>query len=339
MRLIAAFVVLCAVLVGWIVWAVMQRPAPAPGGAAESPVLVWPPPPPPDSPTGPAEAAPAEEDAPSAAQAPAAAVVAGPAPASSPIRWAGDASSFAAQRLERALETLADDPFHEDALDDAVACAAELEQWELLAELRGRQAALGPADGDRRLAHAAALMRVHRWVDAQSQLRVATELRPEDAEAWFNLATCLQQTRDLAEALEAWNRVLELAPAHLEARERRAETLLDLNRWEPAAADLRAVIGAKGATQPLRLNLSLALLRLGRFDEASEQVGAGLEEQPRSVPLLNRAAEIAWARYETTPRAELARQVVSYCSRSLECAPQQPDVQALLEQAQSALGG
>ena len=80
------------------------------------------------------------------------------------------------------------------------------------------------------------------------------------------------------------------------------------------------------------LNLALALWRLGRDEEAHARLLTLLALHPQHVPALNRLAEMAWSACERGS-ATACDEVVKWCRRSLDCDPEQPAVQELLDSA------
>lgn len=257
-----------------------------------------------------------------------------------PVRWPQDERKR--EKRERYLVLRAEidaDASNESALRDALALALELEWWDEARDVSQRIAALRPDDAGAWFEHGTLLMRVQRWVEAIEPLRRAVELRPEDARAWFNLAVAHQRLGHLLEALRAWDRCAELMPGDSEVLARRAEALLDLEDWTRAAADLLRALELDPALDDARLNLALALLRLGRFDEARAACEALLARRPRHVPALNRLAQIAWERHEATPgpSVELLEEVAERCEQSLVIDAGQADMQALLARARDAL--
>jgi tetratricopeptide (TPR) repeat protein len=251
---------------------------------------------------------------------------------SAPVHWAADPQCQAAlARLERAQQALASDPKHPQALRDRAAALAELHAWPQLAATLARLVELNPQDAELRFEHAAALMRSRQWIDALCELKIVVAAQPGNAKAWFNFAVAHQALGHLADARQAWDQALKLSPTD-EAHARRGEVLLDLHEWSLAVADFEAVLQREPGSVDATLNLTLALVKLGRLDEARERLLAALESHPQHVPILNRLAELAYVRCESASVDDrtACQEAAEWCQRSLALDPEQPDVQSLL---------
>ena len=121
--------------------------------------------------------------------------------------------------------------------------------------------------------------------------------------------------------------ILVTASLVLLTRKSLAEVRLD---HEIAAALQREADDVESA-----LNLSLALWKLGRLDEAQAHVAGVIERHARHVPALNRMAELCWALYEVAPEANRVQReaAISYWRRSLEIDRSQSAVEAAVEAA------
>ncbi|MBK8914221.1 MAG: tetratricopeptide repeat protein [Phycisphaerales bacterium] len=128
------------------------------------------------------------------------------------VQWAGERRERElGERLQRAEAALAKDPDHEAALADAVDALREMGQWSGAADLLGRLARISE-DAAQRVAHADALLRAARWIDAIEPLRSLAEANPDDERVRFNLAVALTGARRLSEARRAWDDVISGLP-------------------------------------------------------------------------------------------------------------------------------
>ena len=203
-----------------------------------------------------------------------------------------------------------------------------------------RLAEAEPENTEIRFEYAVTLMRLSRWVDAVHTLRVVVAQQPDHGHGWYNLAVAHQALGHLAEARRAWDRAVELLPDNPDAYAQRGEVLLDLHEWSAAAADFEAALEREPDDIEAALNLSLALWKLGRLDEAQERVAGVIERHARHVPALNRMAELCWALYEMAPATNRAQReaAVAYWRRSLEIDSNQAEIEALLEAALGRAG-
>ena len=203
-----------------------------------------------------------------------------------------------------------------------------------------RLAEAEPENTEIRFEYAVTLMRLSRWVDAVHTLRVVVAQQPDHGHGWYNLAVAHQALGHLAEARRAWDRAVELLPDNPDAYAQRGEVLLDLHEWSAAAADFEVALEREPEDIEAALNLSLALWKLGRLDEAQERVAGVIERHARHVPALNRMAELCWALYEMAPATNRAQReaAVAYWRRSLEIDSNQAEIEALLEAALGRAG-
>jgi tetratricopeptide (TPR) repeat protein len=260
-------------------------------------------------------------------------------PGSTPVQWA-TRSPAQQRRLNLVLDTLKHDPDNEPALRDGVAAAAELEQWRVAEILLQRLSTVCPDDVAVRFEYAGLLMRSRRFVAASEVLESVVADRPDDARAWYNLATAHQAVGRLSAARRAWTRVIELA-AETDAYARRAEVLLDQHEWAAAIRDLEMVLAAEPDATDAALNLALANERMGNVTEARALLLSIVERHPRYLPALNRLAGLAMQDCETLPtgKAGACEDVAEWCRQSLAIDPNQPDVQALLAAARERMSG
>lgn len=159
-------------------------------------------------------------------------------------------------RLTRALQTLADIRLAAGDAEEAVrilrrALETEPEDPGLLGHL------------------GAALHRSGDFGGAEQAYRAALAVDPAQAEAWLNLGITLQETGRLEKAAAAYVRAVSAAPGSLVARIRLAEALLARGDAESALAEIERGQRIDPAHPSLLADRALALLGLGRMDEAA----------------------------------------------------------------------
>lgn len=144
------------------------------------------------------------------------------------------------------------------------------------------------ARGGERNAHVVlgtAYLRLNKPQEAIAQFRKAVAAEPANAGFQLALGIGLRETGDLAAALPALERAIELAPTQPEAHYQRVETLLALERQPQAVESLRAL--ATGTIQPLRAKSRLAdaLLAMGEPQRAADILRelAALPDAPRDI--------------------------------------------------------
>lgn len=264
----------------------------------------------------------------------AAAIAADLPPPVSPVRWPEEARLRTHEaRLKEHLAALAIDPENAFALRGAMAAATALERWGQLRRLLGRQVALTPEDADARYEYGTLLLRLRRPVEAVAQLKAAAALRPDDPQTRYNLAVAHQSLGHLYEARQAWTEAARLMPENPDVFAHRAEVLLDLGEWEAAWEDCERALKLDSSLAEVRLNLSRAAARLGRFDEALDACRIVLDRNPTHVPALNQFARIAWEAWLAGDGSadQLRMHAADAAQRSLAIDPGQDTVRSLLE--------
>jgi protein O-mannosyl-transferase len=136
------------------------------------------------------------------------------------------------------------------------------------------------------------LMREHRPIEAMQQYRQAIELDPSYAEARVNYGDALLSQSDKDGALAQYSEAAARRPDNVEAQFKLANMLLtEEKRPDLAIPHFIAAIYADPNRADVRTNLAVALIEMGRFDEAREQCRAAL----RIDPNLSQAREV-WSR-------------------------------------------
>jgi Flp pilus assembly protein TadD len=134
---------------------------------------------------------------------------------------------------------------------------------------------------------------------AVEALEAALVLRPEWAEAFNSLGVACVAAGRIERAIDAYNRAIALAPAWERPYSNRAIALHLLGDDERAIADLRHAIQCAPAFAEAHVNLSLLLLRQGRFREA----WPGLDWHDRAIGRAPARPQPIWSgqRHTTGP--------------------------------------
>ncbi len=240
-------------------------------------------------------------------------------PATTLVHWATPAPKTRASNGGPS----ANKPHAEAALNELSSLTAQVER--------------DPENLDLRFALAARQMSLRLWALAVIELEKVAFARSDDLAVRFNLAIAYQGAARLADARRAWDHVLMLDPAHLEARAYRGEVLLDLGEYGEAASDLEFVFAARPHDDAAALNLAAALQCAGKLQPALEIVEQLLNERPQHLPALKRGAAVAIALSESD-RANAAnhhQRAVEFARRALELAPRDQPIAQLLSEIQS----
>jgi uncharacterized membrane protein YgcG/Flp pilus assembly protein TadD len=132
--------------------------------------------------------------------------------------------------------------------------------------------------------------------EGQEAARLAAEavkLAPDSAEAHYALGLGLHIALQLDEAAAEYKRALDLDPnakGPKSARRSLADLYRGAGKAEEALALYRQQLTAEPTDKPAKAGLVLALLDLKLTDEATKEMAATLQDDPRNLPLLTGAA-------------------------------------------------
>ena len=96
----------------------------------------------------------------------------------------------------------------------------------------------------------------------------AIEIRPDYAEAHYNLANTLQRQGKIGAALRAWERAIEIKPDFAEANYNQANALRLCMRYEEAEVAYRRALDIRPGWAEALMNLGNAKLDQGDYDAA-----------------------------------------------------------------------
>ncbi|AJY27243.1 tetratricopeptide repeat family protein (plasmid) [Burkholderia thailandensis 34] len=121
-------------------------------------------------------------------------------------------------------------------------------------------------------------------------LERAIQVHPLDCNAWINLVIARRDAFDLAGALEAGRRAVELAPQNPRAHNNYALALKEAQRWEEAEAHSLSACRLAPDDASYRHNLSILHLVRGNYSDgwiAHESRWSGSSELRGALPLLS----------------------------------------------------
>ncbi len=93
---------------------------------------------------------------------------------------------------------------------------------------------------------------------AVHELRVFTELRPSDADAWYRLGVLLADRKRLPEAVRAYDRAIALRPMHLESHNDLGIALVGVGRLSDGIAQFEQILRVDANHVKARQNLEIA---------------------------------------------------------------------------------
>lgn len=100
-----------------------------------------------------------------------------------------------------------------------------------------------------------------------------TEIRPEDAAAFFRLGLLCREARRTEQAVAALRRSTHLRPGDRDPREALTETLVEASRYDEAILEARALLKIVPKSLFARDVLSISYLQTGKLDKALQMTG------------------------------------------------------------------
>ncbi len=151
-----------------------------------------------------------------------------------------------------------------------IATRAQLRHWQNGLALFERALAVTPANAVSLTELGNALEGLGLIDEAMQRYRQALDLEPDDARANYNLANCLFERKQLAEAVNHFQRALESAPPAFatQTRNNLAVALAQLGRANEAAGHFRKVLASEPDNAKVHDNLALVLSEPGETNEA-----------------------------------------------------------------------
>jgi len=148
----------------------------------------------------------------------------------------------------------------------------------------------------------------------------AIECAPQWARPYRWRGVCLVEKKRYEEALASITRAIELSPRDPNALYDRAQLNIHLERFEEALVDLdlsiKLVGGAQAPWANGRWKRAIALLRLGRDDEALAAVDQAIENNPRSIFVIRRRVYLLWWMGRIEEAMEAAERAVEHSPKN-----------------------
>ncbi|HTB81564.1 MAG TPA: tetratricopeptide repeat protein [Opitutaceae bacterium] len=125
-----------------------------------------------------------------------------------------------------------------------------------------------------------AFVHLGRLPEAIEQYRKALRIRPEHADTYDALGNALYQEGQVAEAIEQYRQALRIQPLHANAHNNLGVALAQLGRLPEAIEQYQEVLRLRPDNVEAHNNLGIALVRSGRLPEAIEQYQQALQLNP-----------------------------------------------------------
>jgi len=126
-----------------------------------------------------------------------------------------------------------------------------------------------------------ALKELKQFGNALNSYDRALELAPNDADAYYNRGATLHAMKRFDDALASYDRALALNPGDAQAFNNRGVTLKEMQRFEEALASYDQALALVPDFVDAWSNRGIALREVGRFDEALESLDTAIALQPR----------------------------------------------------------
>ncbi|WP_165234699.1 tetratricopeptide repeat protein [Aquisphaera insulae] len=133
-----------------------------------------------------------------------------------------------------------------------------------------------------------------RHEEGEHCIRSALQIRPDWAEAEFNLANALRDQTRLAEAADGYRRALTLNPGFAAAAYQLGHALRGLGDAEGAVDAYRRALESRPDHAAAHHDLGNLLANMGRLDEATVRLGRAVELAPGSAPAHNNLGLVHW---------------------------------------------
>ena len=128
--------------------------------------------------------------------------------------------------------------------------------------------------------------------DAVKSYEKAVAIKPDYADAHFNLGNILRDLGELDGAIKSFVKTIEIMPEHDEAQYNLGVTLQELGQLDEAIEQYEKALSINPENADLILNLGFIYQGLGQIDEAIEQYDKALTINPDNTKVLNNLAVI-----------------------------------------------
>jgi len=134
-------------------------------------------------------------------------------------------------------------------------------------------------------------LRAGDYVNSARHLKVAVEVRPDDAAASFYEGQALEKTHDLPGARDALEASLRLMPGQFEARLLLGQVYLGLKNPKAAEDQFEAAILLRSKSIEGQLGVARAQIAEGNFNEAAQQLESLSQSQSRNAEVFELLAQ------------------------------------------------
>jgi tetratricopeptide (TPR) repeat protein len=158
---------------------------------------------------------------------------------------------------------------------------------------------------------ATALERSGKLKDAIAQYQAAEKLDGKDFDTHLSLASALLHAKRPADALPEFRSALALQPDSVEAHLGLGQCLIAQKQYEPGVAALAAYLKAHPGNARIRVERAAALVDLGKLDEAVAELDRAASQGPESANALELRARIDFAKKQFAAAVPPLQQAVA----------------------------
>jgi tetratricopeptide (TPR) repeat protein len=177
----------------------------------------------------------------------------------------------------------------------------------------------------------AAIGRNRDYRSARAIYQDTVDKRPENARAYCNLGTVLQQQGDLAAAADCFRTAVTLAPKRGDTHNGLGFVLVRQGHAAEAITEFRQAVACDPYDVDARVNLAQALVRQDKPEEALAEYGRALDLDPRAPALQNNLANLLAGRGRWD-------EAIAHYRAALAISPDYVEARSNLAQAQYRLG-
>lgn len=152
-----------------------------------------------------------------------------------------------------------------------------------------------------------------KFQEARIELQTAVDLKPEEAEGYYELAEVLVRIGEYGRALENYNSAINYNPNHVNARIHLASLQLIAKQYEQAESNLEKALSISPSNEDA-LILKSNLVSIGprkNIDEARSILKKILEKNPESVPALGSLGHLELSQENAKVAEELFNKALS----------------------------
>ena len=165
------------------------------------------------------------------------------------------------------------------------------------------------------------LIQKHDYSRAQLEARNAIQANPKSVEAYYDLGLTFEGSMDLAKAVSAYRKVLQLDPHHRDAQFHLAQLMAaygDRTTVQEAESRLKALLGGSEDVPDTLKALAFTELRLGQPEEAMQYLNEAVARYPKDLAPSLLLAQVKLTEGDVKGAEETLKQLTATMPQSIE---------------------